>query len=130
VAIFVPAHSGLYSEFDHRVGHFRRYSRATLATALSCAGFEVVETRYVNQPGAVAWWLLAKALRRTPTNGALVRFYDRVGIPTVRRLERGRQPRFGQSLVAIGRRPVNGVATRLAPAPAVTQEQRSLASRA
>jgi len=105
VALFVPAHPGLYSEFDRRVGHIRRYTKSTLGTALSRAGFDVPEIRYVNAPGALAWWVVAKMLGRTPTSGPLVRTYDRRVVPALRRLEAGRDPSFGQSLVAIGRRP-------------------------
>jgi SAM-dependent methyltransferase len=106
VAIFVPAHEWLYSRFDRRVGHFRRYSRPTLATALATAGFEVEEVRYVNALGALAWWVFARVLRRTPTSGWVVRLHDRVAVPVIRRAEGRWQPRFGQSLVAIGRRPI------------------------
>ena len=105
VAIFVPAHAALYSEFDRRVGHFRRYSRSTLGTVLARAGFEIVDIRYVNQPGAIAWWLLAKTLRRTPTSGLFVKLYDTYAIPVIGKLEANRRPSFGQSLVAVGRAP-------------------------
>ena len=105
VALFVPAHPGLYSDFDRRVGHIRRYTKATLGTALSRAGFEVPQVRYVNAPGALAWWAVARTLGQTPTSGPLVRAYDRRVVPALRRLEDGRDLRFGQSLVAVGRRP-------------------------
>jgi hypothetical protein len=35
-----------------------------------------------------------------------VKLYDRLVVPLMRRLEDGRSPRFGQSLVCIGERPV------------------------
>jgi SAM-dependent methyltransferase len=106
VALFVPAHPGLYSDFDRRIGHFRRYTRATLATVLSRAGFDVPMVRYVNAPGALAWWLVARTLNKTPTSGPLVQAYDRRVVPVLRKLESGRNPPFGQSLVALGCRPV------------------------
>jgi SAM-dependent methyltransferase len=105
VALFVPALPSLYSDFDRRVGHVRRYTKSTLGTTLSRAGFEVPEIRYVNAPGAIAWWAIARMLGRTPTSGPLVRTYDRRVVPALRRIEGGRTPSFGQSLVAIGRRP-------------------------
>lgn len=111
VAIFVPAHEWLYSRFDRRVGHFRRYSRATLATALSTAGFDVHEIRYVNSVGAVAWWVFARVLKQTPTSGWVVKLHDRVVVPVIRRTEGRWEPRFGQSLVAIGRRPLEAAST-------------------
>ncbi|MFZ4719145.1 MAG: glycosyltransferase [Ilumatobacteraceae bacterium] len=105
VALFVPAHQELYSRFDQKVGHFRRYSRSKLGVALAEAGLEVVELRHVNQPGAVMWWLFARILGLSPTSRWTVRLFDRVMVPVVRRMERGRTPRFGQSIIAVARRP-------------------------
>jgi SAM-dependent methyltransferase len=107
VAIFVPAFMGLYSDFDRAIGHHRRYTRATLATALSDAGLDVVDLRYMNQPGAFAWWLTARTLGRSPASGPLVTVFDKAVVPVVRRAEQSRAPRFGQSLVAVARKPVD-----------------------
>jgi SAM-dependent methyltransferase len=106
VIVYVPAFQGLYSEFDRRVGHVRRYRKATLCEALEHAGFEVESLRYVNAVGAVAWWVLARQLGRNPTTRGVVQLYDRLAVPVVRRLEDNRDPPFGQSLLAIARRPI------------------------
>jgi glycosyltransferase involved in cell wall biosynthesis len=105
LVLYVPALTRLYSEFDRRIGHHRRYKRSTLATVVSRAGFEVVDVRYVNSLGAAAWWAFAKKLKRTPTQGWSVRAYDRVAVPVVRRIESKRPPRIGQSLLCVARRP-------------------------
>ncbi len=103
VCIFVPAFEGLYSEFDRRVGHRRRYRRTQLISVLDRAGYAIVDARYVNTLGAVAWWLFARRLNQVPTQGWSVRLYDRVGVPAVRRIESRRMPRFGQSLLCVAR---------------------------
>jgi 2-polyprenyl-3-methyl-5-hydroxy-6-metoxy-1,4-benzoquinol methylase len=104
ICIFVPAFEGLYSEFDRRVGHRRRYRRTQLIGVLDRAGYSIVDARYVNTVGAVAWWLLARRLNQIPTQNWSVRLYDRVVVPPLRRLESRGMPRFGQSLLGIGRR--------------------------
>ncbi len=105
VVVFVPAFEALYSQFDRMVGHYRRYRRHELAQRVAEAGFEVVEARYVNLLGGVAWWVIARLLGRFPGNVRTVKAYDRVVTPVVRRLESRFVPPFGQSVLCIGRRP-------------------------
>ncbi|MFP5318292.1 MAG: class I SAM-dependent methyltransferase [Acidimicrobiia bacterium] len=104
VVLFVPAFEALYSEFDRMVGHYRRYRRDELAGKLVHAGFEVVEARYVNLLGALAWWVVACRLRRFPHRSWSVKVYDRTVTPLVRRLEARWAPPFGQSVLCVGRR--------------------------
>jgi hypothetical protein len=105
VIVFSPAFAGLYSEFDSKVGHVRRYRRSTLATAMSRAGFDVPVAKYANLPGAFAWWLVARQLGRTPTDRAAAGIYDRLVVPVTRRVEARYEPPLGQSILCIGRRP-------------------------
>ena len=71
------------------------------------AGLGVIEARYVNTVGAVAWWLFSRQLGQVPTQRWSVRLYDKVAVPVIRRLEEDRAPRFGQSLLCIGERPAS-----------------------
>jgi SAM-dependent methyltransferase len=107
VILWVPAFSFLYSDFDRRIGHQRRYSRTGLRTQLADAGYEVQTVSYVNAVGAVAWLVLARFLRRTPTGGAPVRVFDKYFVPVLRPLERRWSPPFGQSVVAIAVSPAD-----------------------
>lgn len=104
LVLFVPAFEALYSDFDRMVGHYRRYRRDDLAAKVAGAGFDVLESRYVNAAGAVAWWVIARRLRRFPRSAAVVRAYDRTVTPAVRRLEARWTPPFGQSVLCVGRR--------------------------
>jgi 2-polyprenyl-3-methyl-5-hydroxy-6-metoxy-1,4-benzoquinol methylase len=106
LCVFVPAFEGLYSDFDRTIGHRRRYRRANLVTKFDRAGFDVLDARYVNTVGALAWWLFARQFGQVPTQRWSVKVYDRLAVPLIRRLEDGRAPRFGQSLLCIGERPV------------------------
>ena len=85
VLIFAPALEALYSRFDDEIGHVRRYRRSQLATTLSRAGFAVPEARYVNLPGAAAWWALSRQLGVRPTRSAFASLFDRVGVPEIGR---------------------------------------------
>lgn len=104
VCVFVPAFEGLYSDFDRKIGHRRRYRRSQLVTAFDRAGLAVIDARYVNTVGALAWWLFARQLGQVPTQRWSVNVYDRFAVPVIRQIEAGRAPRFGQSLLCIGER--------------------------
>jgi SAM-dependent methyltransferase len=110
VVVFAPALEALYSEFDRSIGHYRRYTRGSLGAVVHRAGLEVVELRYVNSIGAIAWWLVTKKLGRRPTTTAAVRAYDRFIVPLVRRFEHGRSPLFGQSVLCVARLPLDPAA--------------------
>lgn len=105
VIVFAPALPALYGAFDRSIGHWRRYRRSTLATALSRAGFDVPVSHYVNAPGTVAWWLVVRQLGGNPTQGGLAGLYDRAVVPWTRRVEAIAPPRFGQSVFAVGQKP-------------------------
>jgi len=101
VLLYVPAFERLYSPFDRAVGHYRRYDRAHLARTVQLAGLRLIEARYVNQLGALAWWLLAAKLKQVPTEAGKVRLYDRAVVPHLRKVEERYRAEFGQSLFLV-----------------------------
>ncbi len=105
LVLYVPAFEALYSDFDRRIGHHRRYRSAQLRALVVGAGLEVVDLRHVNLIGAVAWWVLATKLGQTPTKKWSAMTFDRLFVPVVSRLERRWPPPFGQSLLCVARRP-------------------------
>ena len=105
IVMFVPAFPFAAGRFDRAIGHFRRYTRSTLAQAYEAAGLRVDSVRYVNAPGLVAWLVAVRLLRQTPKDGLLLRAWDRGVIPLVRGAERRFAPPFGQSLLAVGHTP-------------------------
>lgn len=107
VMMLVPAFPFAMSDFDRKVGHVRRYTRASLATAYEQAGLTVEVMHHVNAPGLPAWFVGMRLLRGTPTDGLLLRIWDTVVIALARRLESRWRPPFGQSLFVMGRTPAN-----------------------
>jgi SAM-dependent methyltransferase len=105
LVLWVPAFELLYSQFDERIGHYRRYRIGQLRALLEAAGFEPSDIRYVNPVGAVAWFFLARLLRRTPTTGRPVQLFDRYLVPILKRVEGHLRPPFGQSIFAAATKP-------------------------
>ncbi len=98
--ILVPALQALFGSLDEELGHFRRYSRASLAAAFGAAGLRLQRMFWYNRVGVFGWWLNARVRRvkRIPLDQ--LRAFDRL-VPTLR-YERFLPLPFGQSLVAIG----------------------------
>ena len=105
VITFVPAFQFALGEFDRRVGHLRRYTKATLKQTYQEAGLVVDQIHYVNAPGLLAWWMAVRVLRMTPGDSPLLRVWDKVVVPAARRLEEWRRPPFAQSVFAVGHVP-------------------------
>jgi hypothetical protein len=104
IVLVVPAFPSAMAQFDRAIGHQRRYTRASLGTALRDAGLEIEQLRYVNPIGLLIWYVVVKALRVTPGNGLALRLYDRTVVPVARALDRFAAP-FGQSVFAVARVP-------------------------
>lgn len=65
----VPAMKILYSEFDKKIGHFRRYNRSDvrrITNKLEGEGFsvKVIDKSFFNPIGALGWFLKMKLLRK------------------------------------------------------------------
>ncbi|MPY93811.1 MAG: glycosyltransferase [Acidimicrobiia bacterium] len=108
--VFVPALDALYSRFDHKIGHYRRYDRRQLAALARQAGLVVGELRYVNPVGALGWLVTVRGLGRFPNPGAVAAF-DRHVVPRLEAIERRWRPPVGQSLFLAAHRPLADAAS-------------------
>lgn len=101
--VFVPALAWLYSDFDRRIGHARRYSRAGLSRVVRSAGFSIVKARYFDFAGVLPWYVNFVLLKRG-LGGGSVSLYDRLVIPPMRIVERLVAPPLGKNLLLVARR--------------------------
>jgi glycosyltransferase involved in cell wall biosynthesis len=100
--LWVPALHRLYGEIDRAIGHCRRYERDELAAKLTAHGFDPVEVRYFNLPGALAWYLSSVILRRRTVPGLQARLAGWM-VPWLG-FERHWKPTWGMGLIAVGRK--------------------------
>ena len=84
LCLFVPAFELLYSDFDRRIGHHRRYRTGGIDRKLSAAGLEPVHTHYMNALGFGAWFVTPRVARATRPRPAR---------PAVRQVRRSRRSR-------------------------------------
>jgi len=64
VIVTVPALSFLYSNFDKKVGHYRRYSKTSLTKIVEESGFKIENSRYWNFFGMFGWFFFFKILKK------------------------------------------------------------------
>jgi len=105
IVLLVPAFQALYGPIDRKLGHWRRYDRRRLAALAGGAGLEIRRLDYVNTIGFFGWWVNARVFRREAQSGGQIRFFDRWVVPWLSGLERVARPPFGQSVLAVLRKP-------------------------
>ena len=100
--VFGPAMNVLYSELDHRAGHYRRYDTEGLRTLIEHAGLQPVYTRYFDVLGVLPYLVVYRLLRREAISGSSMWGYDRVLVPLSRALQRAvPAPPLGKNVIAV-----------------------------
>lgn len=88
-----PAHQWLYSPFDKAIGHYRRYTKTTLA-ALTPPSMDLVRLIYLDSVGLLASAGNRMLLKSSMPNRGQIALWDRVMV----RLSRGLDPLLGYSI--------------------------------
>ncbi len=101
--LIVPAHKILFSPFDKRVSHYRRYSMKGLYAKLKAAGFDVEKITHHNFLSAIGWWVNFKLLRKKHMPKLSLWMVDRL-IPAISFIERHIPIPFGLSLFAVAKK--------------------------
>jgi SAM-dependent methyltransferase len=100
VIVLSPAFQQLYSEFDRSVGHFRRYTRASLAAAMP-ASLRKVRLKYFDSVGFMASLANRALLRQDLPTKQQIALWDRVMIPASRVIDPLLAHSFGRSVIAV-----------------------------
>lgn len=101
IVLIVPAHPALYGPIDRNLGHFRRYTKASLQTVCSDIGLVARKVHYMNFVGFFGWWANAHLLKRDAQSAAQIAFFDDWIVPAMSSIENAIHPPFGQSLFAV-----------------------------
>jgi 2-polyprenyl-3-methyl-5-hydroxy-6-metoxy-1,4-benzoquinol methylase len=99
--LFVPALSALYGTLDSVHHHYRRYTKASLRSAVEGQAFAVRLLRYFDVLGVIPWFVAGRILRQSSFNERAVRLYDRLVVPVGARLERLWSPPLGKNLICV-----------------------------
>jgi ubiquinone/menaquinone biosynthesis C-methylase UbiE len=105
LVVLLPAHEGLFGRLDTFAGHYRRYSKKSLAKRMIEAELAPLSLNYVNAVGAIGWFVNGRILRpkglSTKSINSQILFFDRWVIPVLRTFERTVSLPFGQSLLGV-----------------------------
>jgi SAM-dependent methyltransferase len=101
VVLLVPAFPALYGPIDRNLGHYRRYSRRSIASLAAATSLRIRKVHYVNAAGFFGWWVNSRILRRRAQSEKQIEIFDRYLVPLLSRLEGMVTPPFGQSLLVV-----------------------------
>ncbi len=101
VILLVPAFPSLYGPIDELLGHYRRYTRASMSRLAAEAGLSVKTAFYLNAIGFFGWWTNSHILKRHAQSAAQIEFFDRYVVPIASRVENLVHPPFGQSMFIV-----------------------------
>lgn len=103
--VLAPACTLLYSAFDAHIGHFRRYSKRTLAQVVP-SQLEEEACLYVDSVGMLASVANRLLLRASLPTKRQVAFWDRTLVPLSRKIDPILRFRLGKTVVGVWRRPL------------------------
>lgn len=105
IVLLVPAFPVLYGPIDKLLGHYRRYTRESIRALAASVHMRVDKLDYMNAIGFFGWWVNAHIFRREVQSEGQIGFFDRYIVPVSSRIESRVKPPFGQSILAVLRKP-------------------------
>ncbi len=102
--IFVPASQELYSNFDKKLGHYRRYEMEGLQNLLKTCGFEILSAQYFDSVG----YILAKIYKFLNISGGInlvqIQIFDKFIFNISKLLDRIFRKHFGKNIAVTVRK--------------------------
>ena len=103
LVILSPAHQGLYTPFDAKIGHFRRYTKATLSAVIP-EGLELRRLIYVDSFGALASAANRYILKSDTPTRKQIQFWDTKIVPFSRFFDAKFGYVVGKSVIGVWKR--------------------------
>jgi SAM-dependent methyltransferase len=101
--IIVPAHNSLFSAFDKMIGHYRRYSRASLKKIIP-SGLRIEKNYYLDSMGYFASLINRLWLKQSIPTSKQIKFWDSYIVPVSRKIDRITGYSFGKSILLIAQK--------------------------
>jgi SAM-dependent methyltransferase len=103
--VFGPALEALYSQLDHKAGHYRRYSLHHLREIVEGANLRIVSLRYFDLLGLLPYLVVYRWLHRTQITSSTMWGYDRLIVPVSRLIQQilGHPP-AGKNVILVARK--------------------------
>jgi SAM-dependent methyltransferase len=105
IVLLVPAFPALYGPIDRNLGHYRRYTRGSIARLAGATGLRIRKAHYMNAAGFFGWWMNSHIFKRGAQSERQIEIFDRYLVPLLSRVEGLARPPFGQSLFVVLEKP-------------------------
>jgi SAM-dependent methyltransferase len=103
IFIFVPALSWLYSQYDAKIGHYRRYHKSQLKNKIEAAKLDIIDIRYFDIAGVIPWYINFVLLKKDMSKNG-VQLYDKFIVPISRNFEQIVKPPIGKNILLIAQK--------------------------
>lgn len=102
IIVLAPAHPFLFTPFDAAIGHFRRYTRASLAAAAP-RDLRIEKLKYLDSAGVLAVAANLLLLKSSTPTARQILIWDRLLVPLSRMMDPLLVGRVGKSVLAVWR---------------------------
>jgi SAM-dependent methyltransferase len=104
LVLLIPAVPWLFGEIDQRLGHYRRYSKASARDLMQRTGYKMTRLRYFNFIGVWGWWWNARVTKAVTQKDSQIYVFDHFIVPWLSRVESVLPPPIGQSLLVVAQK--------------------------
>jgi 2-polyprenyl-3-methyl-5-hydroxy-6-metoxy-1,4-benzoquinol methylase len=104
LVIVSPAHAFLYSRFDRKIGHYRRYDKRSLRSVIP-DGLALVTLHYLDSVGMLASLANRLLLRNDTPKASQVRLWDSFMVPASHVLDPLMRFQVGKSIICVLQKP-------------------------
>lgn len=101
--VLAPAHPWLYTQFDKKIGHYRRYTKRSLSASVPPA-LTCIDLRYLDSVGLVASLGNVALLRSAMPSQRQIAVWDNVMVPLSRVVDQILGYKLGKSILGVWRR--------------------------
>ena len=101
IVVYVPALNGLYTNWDRKVGHYRRYSKRRLTGVAAEADLSVESLQYVNFLAIPAWLISGRLVGQERRTARSLSTWDTFAVPLSRALESRVRLPIGLNLLCV-----------------------------
>jgi SAM-dependent methyltransferase len=101
--VLAPAHQWLFTDFDRAIGHYRRYTRASLS-AVRPSGTDVAWLGYLDTVGVLASLGNRLLMQKSMPTRQQIAFWDSWMVPVSRVIDPLVAHRLGKSVLAVWRK--------------------------
>ncbi len=101
--ILAPSYQFLYCRLDKELGHFRRYTKATLSDLFNQGNFKIIKATHFNLLGVLGWLISGKIIAKKQIGKNEMSAFDKL-VPIARIMDKIIFNKAGLSVVVIGKK--------------------------